>query len=1292
MYNTYDGEPKWGFNDITYSFTNALDGGLQGVGGPLNVNHIRAAVAEAFAMWAAVTPLQFRENIDPNPSLVTDETYDGEGLPIIRIGQHNIDGQATGTLAHAWEPGEGGRNGDMHFDINETWIFGATSGTTIDILEVAAHEIGHTIGLDHETVNPSLMTPTHARLYSGPGTGSLLADDIAGIQHLYGAGLGYVIDVSGNMWVAGTSGANTLSLSYNPVNSTINVVSNGFGSFSRSISGIREIRFIGSGGNDIFNIGQTPFPVEVDGGTGSDQLNLFGSDSSNSYFINGNNVTGHSVSTHSNIESMAVFGSNLAGDSFTLNASPTIPVTLNGQGGSDHFTVNAAPNVAVALNGQADGDTITLNVLSTNLTVNGGAGNDTIEVNEPTAAVTDPTVTLNAGDGDDLFRVTRLARGLVLNGGTGNDTFDVARGATMAGAVLGSIVVNGFDGNDVVNLAPSTLQVNATTAAISIFGGNDNDTLNLGGGSVSSVGGSVTFDGGTHTGPGNTININDTARGGDVSWVISTTAVGRGLGGPDVTYNSSTSRIILSCGSGNDDIVVASGVNPILEVYGNNGNDEFVVGGGMMDSGAGPIIGGFNGGNGTDQITYDDHLRTSRVIWDVHPTSVNYGGIFVLGTNSFEAVGILAGNGDDEIVFFGDIGSKPITVDAGGGNDTIDTNGCRALNLNIAGGAGSDILEVDDVGIPTGTIFQHILSANQVLRYDFIAEYNVFYDAIEQLDLILPAQQNNVYVAGTAAGVWTQVIGTSFSDTLTLSPRDAAGNATVQGPLNFFCGDGADVFELDAAASSTPAQYVLGLDFFGFNPMLSGVGAGAVMVQNSETIRLRAGGGDDTFRVNAFPGIAIAVPALELYGGGGDDTVHFGNGNLPANITAMSAFGFDGQGGVDTLELDNAGAAGQWAYTNTAAYIEAQRLGTATPYVRRLNYANLEQLNVNAGPGTDALTLSGLAAGQGLRFNAGDGDDAMNLIDGPSAVLGPVHYSGGGGSNRINHLTNSRTDPITVHLTQDSIGTFAGDNYFAAGGSLRFDDVSDITLTMGSGADTVYAQPNATAAVTLRGGAPTSAGGGGDTLNLALAEAQIYVLTEDGNGGGSVTSDNRRPLVFSDFELTGIDDDAPRALTGRFDIDAPRQQVIVSFSEDVGAALRPEAFILRNLTSGQTIDAAVMSLEFNAAQRRATLRFPGLPNGILPDGNYELLLPAGAAFDFYGNATQAELRREFFFLNGDANGDRRVDEKDARILGRHFGHNDRTFSQGDFNYDGTVDEADEEILLGNFGTYLPPPG
>ena len=51
----------------------------------------------------------------------------------------------------------------------------------MDLLTVAAHEIGHTLGLDHSDDPNALMYPS----YEGPHR-SLGADDIAGIQDLYG--------------------------------------------------------------------------------------------------------------------------------------------------------------------------------------------------------------------------------------------------------------------------------------------------------------------------------------------------------------------------------------------------------------------------------------------------------------------------------------------------------------------------------------------------------------------------------------------------------------------------------------------------------------------------------------------------------------------------------------------------------------------------------------------------------------------------------------------------------------------------------------------------------------------------------------------------------------------------------------------------------------------------------------------------------------------------------------------------------------------------------------------------
>ncbi|XP_057382314.1 stromelysin-3 isoform X5 [Balaenoptera acutorostrata] len=145
---------------------------------------VRQTVAEALQVWSDVTPLTFTEVHEGHADIIIDFTryWHGDNLP--------FDGPG-GILAHAFFP-KTHREGDVHFDYDETWTIGDNQGARgllgylpfpgTDLLQVAAHEFGHVLGLQHTTAAKALMSPFYTFRYPL----SLSPDDRRGIQHLYG--------------------------------------------------------------------------------------------------------------------------------------------------------------------------------------------------------------------------------------------------------------------------------------------------------------------------------------------------------------------------------------------------------------------------------------------------------------------------------------------------------------------------------------------------------------------------------------------------------------------------------------------------------------------------------------------------------------------------------------------------------------------------------------------------------------------------------------------------------------------------------------------------------------------------------------------------------------------------------------------------------------------------------------------------------------------------------------------------------------------------------------------------
>lgn len=163
---SYRAISKWGKTDITYYFINETE--------KIAGDTERDLVREAFQLWQNETSLTFTETNDPNSADILigwAEGNHGDGDP--------FDGPGD-VLAHASYPNPyEDRQVFLHFDDAERWV--NSESQNVDLLTVAAHEIGHNLGLDHSNDPNALMYPS----YSGPHR-FLGDDDIAGVQSLYG--------------------------------------------------------------------------------------------------------------------------------------------------------------------------------------------------------------------------------------------------------------------------------------------------------------------------------------------------------------------------------------------------------------------------------------------------------------------------------------------------------------------------------------------------------------------------------------------------------------------------------------------------------------------------------------------------------------------------------------------------------------------------------------------------------------------------------------------------------------------------------------------------------------------------------------------------------------------------------------------------------------------------------------------------------------------------------------------------------------------------------------------------
>ncbi|NXP07246.1 MMP13 Collagenase, partial [Thinocorus orbignyianus] len=166
-YNFFPRKLKWSKSNLTYRIMNYTS--------DLRRAEVDRAFKKAFNVWSDVTPLNFtriRSGVaDIMISFGTKEH--GDFYP--------FDGP-SGLLAHAFPPGPD-YGGDAHFDDDEAW---SDDSRGYNLFLVAAHEFGHSLGLEHSRDPGALMFPIYT--YTGKTGFVLPDDDVQGIQELYGKG------------------------------------------------------------------------------------------------------------------------------------------------------------------------------------------------------------------------------------------------------------------------------------------------------------------------------------------------------------------------------------------------------------------------------------------------------------------------------------------------------------------------------------------------------------------------------------------------------------------------------------------------------------------------------------------------------------------------------------------------------------------------------------------------------------------------------------------------------------------------------------------------------------------------------------------------------------------------------------------------------------------------------------------------------------------------------------------------------------------------------------------------
>lgn len=776
-----------------------------------------------------------------------------------------------------------------------------------DFYSIAAHEIGHAIGMtsangsDWETFITGLASDTGNPDSSGGGNLWAIQTAALGRAVLTDTDLG---GASG-MPIHTAVGGQSFNFSGQTYNSAVDVMNNTFGGVNgrrRLISNL-QMGLIGAVANydwvwpETFgsmytSLDTTTGQLTLRGGAGgsNDTLRVTWDSNTSRYLVSvniGTDVPGtgptdafESTWTDGQISSIVINAGD-GNDTIevrTLGANE--PVTVNAGSGDDDI------NIAI---GDVD------NNLQSNVTVNGDSGSDSIWVND-----------LVDGAGSDSYTITNTSfakpsrtvtfasvERLDIDGSDNDDTYHVQ---AFSGDQL---IIDGQDGNDVFNITQPGGDMDALSATSTLIGGLGNDSLNL-------------FD------QNDTLNdsyLFDDDGGPDF---LNFTKTGGGFGG---MLHSGMNELLLEANGSSNAITVEEFFPASATINGNGGNDSLDFGNGDIDLYIASNLTLFNGGAGTDQLILDDTADAGN------------------DTHLFDRQGTLGAfikSADNAQVQFEAV--EDVLLDTSSATNLIVVSGLPSgTDLQINGNLGQDIAQIGGGDIDTNVL-------GNVSFDGFLNGEVMFDDGLDGPGADSYTLDGDTLVKGARTHTFTNVnavtidaspnndiirIENTFSYALTLfgSGGDdqidfGGGSLATMDDATIFGGDGVDSLRLDDTTAFAATTWVInqtgGLPFIDlFN------GNTRIFYDSIRNLQVDGGPMNDSIT-------SIAVPSetlLTIEGNGGNDDIDV-QGHPTLNSALFPRVTVNGGAGADAVAVNTDGQGGARATFEQSQDLASLSMGT----------------------------------------------------------------------------------------------------------------------------------------------------------------------------------------------------------------------------------------------------------------------------------------------------------------------------------------------------------------------------